>query len=132
MSSSTGGRSSGEGVTAEGYPSVENGRLASRPDLRVGAALHSPGPAVRRALVPAVPPDRRGDGLRRSGEGIPFGPPAVPTIRHHLRPRGAVEPPRRWPAPASRAPSRVQYERLGPLYIPIYLLVWVFTGYRRH
>ena len=25
-----------------------------------------------------------------------------------------------------------QYERLGPLYIPIYLLVWVFTGYRRH
>jgi hypothetical protein len=25
-----------------------------------------------------------------------------------------------------------QYERLGPFYIPIYLLVWVFTGYRRH
>jgi hypothetical protein len=25
-----------------------------------------------------------------------------------------------------------QYERLGPLYIPIYLLLWVFTGYRRH
>jgi hypothetical protein len=25
-----------------------------------------------------------------------------------------------------------QYEALGPLYIPIYLLVWVFTGYRRH
>jgi hypothetical protein len=25
-----------------------------------------------------------------------------------------------------------QYERLGPLYIPIYVLVWVFTGYRRH
>lgn len=25
-----------------------------------------------------------------------------------------------------------QYERLGPLYLPIYLLVWVFTGYRRH
>ena len=25
-----------------------------------------------------------------------------------------------------------QYERLGPLYIPIYLLVWVFTGYARH
>ena len=25
-----------------------------------------------------------------------------------------------------------QYERLGPLYIPIYLVVWVFTGYRRH
>ncbi|MGH2673907.1 MAG: hypothetical protein ACRDKA_09215 [Actinomycetota bacterium] len=25
-----------------------------------------------------------------------------------------------------------QYERLGPLYIPIYLLIWVFTGYRRH
>jgi hypothetical protein len=25
-----------------------------------------------------------------------------------------------------------QYERLGPLYIPIYILVWVFTGYRRH
>jgi hypothetical protein len=25
-----------------------------------------------------------------------------------------------------------QYEALGPLYLPIYLLVWVFTGYRRH
>lgn len=25
-----------------------------------------------------------------------------------------------------------QYERLGPLYIPIYVLVWVFTGYKRH
>jgi hypothetical protein len=25
-----------------------------------------------------------------------------------------------------------QYERLGPLYLPIYLVVWVFTGYRRH
>lgn len=25
-----------------------------------------------------------------------------------------------------------QYERLGPLYIPLYLLIWVFTGYRRH
>ncbi len=25
-----------------------------------------------------------------------------------------------------------QYERLGPLYLPIYLLVWIFTGYRRH
>jgi hypothetical protein len=25
-----------------------------------------------------------------------------------------------------------QYERLGPLYIPIYVLVWVFTGYYRH
>ncbi len=25
-----------------------------------------------------------------------------------------------------------QYERLGPFYIPIYLLVWVFMGYRRH
>jgi hypothetical protein len=25
-----------------------------------------------------------------------------------------------------------QYERLGPFYIPLYLLVWVFTGYRRH
>jgi hypothetical protein len=25
-----------------------------------------------------------------------------------------------------------QYERLGPFYIPIYVLVWVFTGYRRH
>lgn len=25
-----------------------------------------------------------------------------------------------------------QYERLGPLYLPIYLLVWMFTGYRNH
>jgi hypothetical protein len=25
-----------------------------------------------------------------------------------------------------------QYERLGPLYIPLYVLVWVFTGYYRH
>jgi hypothetical protein len=25
-----------------------------------------------------------------------------------------------------------QYERLGPLYIPLYVLIWVFTGYRRH
>ena len=25
-----------------------------------------------------------------------------------------------------------QYERLGPLYIPLYLLIYVFTGYRRH
>jgi hypothetical protein len=25
-----------------------------------------------------------------------------------------------------------QYEALGPVYLPIYLLVWVFTGYRRH
>jgi hypothetical protein len=25
-----------------------------------------------------------------------------------------------------------QYERLGPLYIPIYVVVWLFTGYRRH
>jgi hypothetical protein len=25
-----------------------------------------------------------------------------------------------------------QYECLGPLYLPVYLLVWVFTGYRRH
>lgn len=25
-----------------------------------------------------------------------------------------------------------QYERLGPFYIPIYVLVWVFTGYRKH
>ena len=25
-----------------------------------------------------------------------------------------------------------QYERLGPLYIPLYLLIWVFTGYRKH
>jgi hypothetical protein len=25
-----------------------------------------------------------------------------------------------------------QYERLGPLYIPLYVLIWVFTGYRSH
>jgi hypothetical protein len=25
-----------------------------------------------------------------------------------------------------------QYERLGPLYIPIYVVVWLFMGYRRH
>jgi hypothetical protein len=25
-----------------------------------------------------------------------------------------------------------QYERLGPLYIPLYLLIFAFTGYRRH
>ena len=25
-----------------------------------------------------------------------------------------------------------QYERLGPLYIPLYLLIWLFTGYRGH
>lgn len=25
-----------------------------------------------------------------------------------------------------------QYERLGPLYIPLYLVIWVFTGYRQH
>ena len=25
-----------------------------------------------------------------------------------------------------------QYERLGPLYIPLYVLIWLFTGYRRH
>jgi hypothetical protein len=25
-----------------------------------------------------------------------------------------------------------QYQRLGPLYIPLYLLIWIFTGYRRH
>lgn len=25
-----------------------------------------------------------------------------------------------------------QYERLGPLYIPIYVLIWVFMGYRGH
>ena len=25
-----------------------------------------------------------------------------------------------------------QYERLGPLYIPLYLLIYAFTGYRRH
>ena len=25
-----------------------------------------------------------------------------------------------------------QYERLGIFYIPVYVLVWLFTGYRRH
>jgi hypothetical protein len=25
-----------------------------------------------------------------------------------------------------------QYERLGPLYIPLYVAIWIFTGYRRH
>ena len=25
-----------------------------------------------------------------------------------------------------------QYERLGPLYIPLYVLIWAFTGYRGH
>ena len=25
-----------------------------------------------------------------------------------------------------------QYERLGPLYIPLYILIWLFTGYRGH
>jgi hypothetical protein len=25
-----------------------------------------------------------------------------------------------------------QYERLGVLYIPIYVLIWMVTGYRRH
>jgi hypothetical protein len=25
-----------------------------------------------------------------------------------------------------------QYERLGPLYVPLYVLIWLFTGYRRH
>ncbi len=25
-----------------------------------------------------------------------------------------------------------QYERLGPLYIPLYVLIWLFTGYRGH
>jgi hypothetical protein len=25
-----------------------------------------------------------------------------------------------------------QYERLGPLYIPLYILMWAFMGYRRH
>jgi hypothetical protein len=25
-----------------------------------------------------------------------------------------------------------QYERLGPLYLPLYVLIWVFTGYRGH
>ncbi len=25
-----------------------------------------------------------------------------------------------------------QYERLGPLYLPVYLAIYAFTGYRRH
>lgn len=25
-----------------------------------------------------------------------------------------------------------QYERLGPLYLPLYVLIWLFMGYRRH
>jgi hypothetical protein len=25
-----------------------------------------------------------------------------------------------------------QYERLGPLYLPLYVLIWVFMGYRGH
>lgn len=25
-----------------------------------------------------------------------------------------------------------QYERLGVLYIPLYLVIWLFTGYRKH
>jgi hypothetical protein len=25
-----------------------------------------------------------------------------------------------------------QYERLGPLYIPLYVLIWLFMGYKRH
>lgn len=25
-----------------------------------------------------------------------------------------------------------QYERLGPLYLPLYVLIWCFTGYRGH
>jgi hypothetical protein len=25
-----------------------------------------------------------------------------------------------------------QYEHLGPLYIPLYVLIWIFMGYRRH
>jgi hypothetical protein len=25
-----------------------------------------------------------------------------------------------------------QYERLGPMYIPLYVLIWLFTGYRKH
>lgn len=25
-----------------------------------------------------------------------------------------------------------QYERLGPLYIPLYVIIWIFTGYRGH
>lgn len=25
-----------------------------------------------------------------------------------------------------------QYERIGPFYLPLYLLIYAFTGYRRH
>ncbi|MGH2692145.1 MAG: hypothetical protein ACRDHM_06545 [Actinomycetota bacterium] len=25
-----------------------------------------------------------------------------------------------------------QYERLGPLYIPLYVVIWLFMGYRKH
>jgi hypothetical protein len=25
-----------------------------------------------------------------------------------------------------------QYERLGPLYIPLYVAIWIFMGYRGH
>jgi hypothetical protein len=25
-----------------------------------------------------------------------------------------------------------QYERLGPLYLPLYVLIWIFTGYQGH
>lgn len=25
-----------------------------------------------------------------------------------------------------------QYERLGPLYLPLYLVIWMLMGYRRH
>lgn len=25
-----------------------------------------------------------------------------------------------------------QYERLGPLYLPLYVVIWMFMGYRRH
>ena len=25
-----------------------------------------------------------------------------------------------------------QYERLGPLYLPLYLVIWLLMGYRRH
>jgi hypothetical protein len=25
-----------------------------------------------------------------------------------------------------------QYERLGPLYLPLYVLIWIFMGYRGH
>lgn len=25
-----------------------------------------------------------------------------------------------------------QYEHLGPFYIPLYVLIWIFMGYRRH